>query len=60
MRDICSFLAPPGRDENGSPHNFRKDELVQFLRVCFLKEIFILNIYRIFYFRILVKQQIYH
>lgn len=34
--DLMSFpfsLAPPERDENGAPHSFRKDELLQFLRV---------------------------
>ncbi len=29
------FLAPPERDETGSPRSFRKDELLQFLRVCY-------------------------
>jgi hypothetical protein len=33
-----SFLAPPERDENGSPRSFRKDELLQFLRVCIFKQ----------------------
>jgi hypothetical protein len=31
------FLAPPEIDENGAPRIFRKDELLQFLRVCFKK-----------------------
>ncbi|CAF5128414.1 unnamed protein product [Rotaria magnacalcarata] len=29
------ILTPPEHDENGSPRSFRKDELLQFLRVCF-------------------------
>ncbi len=29
------LLAPPERDETGSPLGFRKDELLQFLRVSF-------------------------
>jgi len=32
---MFSFLAPPERDETGTPRSFRKDELLQFLRVCF-------------------------
>jgi hypothetical protein len=35
MISIFFFLAPPEHDESdGSPHNVRKDELIQFLRVC--------------------------
>jgi hypothetical protein len=52
------FLAPPERDETGSPRSFRKDELLQFLRVCYsviFAEMFIVG-----ESRILVKQQIYH
>jgi hypothetical protein len=37
MRDQYSIvcLVPPEHDETGSPRSFRKDELLQFLRVCF-------------------------
>jgi hypothetical protein len=38
MHDIYLMyflLAPPERDETGSPRSFRKDELLQFLRVCY-------------------------
>jgi hypothetical protein len=35
INDIFLSLAPPERDETGSPLGFRKDELLQFLRVCF-------------------------
>ena len=33
---ISLLLAPPELEGSGSPHSFRKDELLQFLRVCLL------------------------